>query len=490
MSLNQRFWLVLAALVVATAVALAVLGDRLLPASGTGGSGPGPAASAEGASGLGDSYLPEAGGSGYDVQHYDVAVTASRPGEQLTGRTTLTAVAQQDLDSFHLDLFPTATAVTVDGAPATLAQQGDDLEVTASRTDPGRPAIASGATFTVTVDYAGNPSSVRTPGFKAYYAAEDEFLIAGEPAAASLWYPANDHPRDAATMRFTITVPSGVEAISAGRLVEQGDSPDQADADRWVWEVDSPTVTYATFLGVGQFEVEQGTADGRPYTYSVSTRLDVAHQSRAWRWLRKTPAAVKKLEAFLGPYPFSGVGGFVPSVELEWGGLETAMNPVYLSAVTGDEALLNHELAHMWFGDTVTLTEWNDIFNNESLTTYAEWLTTGDGDAAARFKRIYEGQADHAAFWGPALSDPGFRGLFVRVYDRGPLVVHALRTRLGDERFFALFRAWAQQRGAYSLEDFRRAADDATPDDLTTFFAEWLDQTDRPEATEANGVPR
>lgn len=228
MSLNQRFWLVLITLVVATAVVLLVLGDRLLPtptvrpsasAQGT------MATSAEGASGLGDSYLPDAGGSGYDVQHYDVAVTASGPGERLTGRTTLTAVAQQDLDSFHLDLFPTATAATVDGVAATLAQQADDLEVTAPRSDPGRPAIASGATFTVTIDYTGNPSTVQTPGFKAYYAAGDEFLIAGEPAAASLWYPANDHPRDPATMRFTITVPDGVEAIGAGRLIEHGDSP-------------------------------------------------------------------------------------------------------------------------------------------------------------------------------------------------------------------------------------------------------------------------
>lgn len=85
------------------------------------------------------------------------------------------------------------------------------------------------------------------------------------------------------------------------------------------------------------------------------------------------------------------------------------------------------------------------------------------GDAGAHFKRIYDGQADRGSFWAPALSDPGFGGLFIRVYDRGPLVVHALRTRLGDERFFALFKQWAQQRGAFSLEDFRRAADDATP---------------------------
>ena len=79
--------------------------------------------------------------------------------------------------------------------------------------------------------------------------------------------------------------------------------------------------------------------------------------------------------------------------------------------------------------------------------------------------------------------------LFERVYDRGPLVVHALRTRMGDTAFFAFIRTWAQQSGPRSLEDFRRAADDATAEDLIDFFAEWLDQTDRPEPTAANGVP-
>ena len=124
-----------------------------------------------------------------------------------------------------------------------------------------------------------------------------------------------------------------------------------------------------------------------------------------------------------------------------------------------------------------------------SLTTYAEWLVSSRSSPAQRFQRTYAATADSAEFWAPALSDPGVDGLFERVYDRGPLVVHALRNRLGDDAFFALFRSWAQQRGPRSLEEFRRAADDATTSDLTTFFAEWLDQTDRPAATVENGVP-
>ena len=162
------------------------------------------------------------------------------------------------------------------------------------------------------------------------------------------------------------------------------------------------------------------------------------------------------------------------------------MRPVYNRNVVGADVFLNHELGHMWLGDTVTLQDWNDIFDNESLTTYAEWLV--DADPAEQFRDGYRDNATNAEFWAPALSDPGLSHLFDRVYDRGPLVVHALRNRMGDAAFFALLRTWAQQHGAHSLEQFRTMADDATADDLTGFFSEWLDQTDRPEATAGNGV--
>ena len=484
----QRFWLTLGATLAVVVVVLALLGTRLISVSSpspSAGAGAGPA---DGSGGIGDPYLPDAGGGGYDVQHYDVRVTAGAPGEQLRGSATITAQATQDLDRLHLDLHLDATSAAVNGTPATLDQDGDDLSVQAGRPDASRPAIRAGDVFTVTVEYTGHPERARLEGTPAYYRNAAEFVIAGEPSGASLWYPANDHPRDAATMQFTISVPKGSEAICAGRLLTHGADPSDDARELWVWQIDSPTVTYATFLSVGQFKLEQGVADGRPFVYAVSEQLSGADQAKALRWLRTTPAVIRTLEGYLGPYPFSGAGGFVASTDFNWSGLETAMRPVYENKRVGSSSLLNHELAHMWLGDTVTLTEWNDVFNNESLTSYVEWLTTPGDDPAGIFRYFYDGQASRPGFWRPPLSDLGRNDLFERVYDRGPIVVHALRTRMGDEAFFALLRSWAQQRGPRSLEDFRRQADDATPEDLTGFFAEWLDQTDRPEATRENGV--
>ncbi len=489
MSLVQRFWLTLVAVLTVVVLVLALVGTRLVAGSPLTPAGA-PAGPADGAAGIGDDYLPDAGGGGYDVQHYDVSVTAGAPDDELRGTTTITAQATQNLDRLHLDLYLTATSATVNGTPATLEQSGDDLSIQAVRPDAAAPAIRAGQVFTVTVEYAGYPERIRARGTPAYYRKGAEFVIAGEPRSATLWYPANDHPRDAATMQFTVSVPKGSEAVCSGRLLTHGTDPSDAARERWVWQVDSPTVTYATFLSVGQFKLEQGVADGRPYVYAVSEQLSAADQAKALQWLRGTPAVIDKLEQYLGPYPFSGAGGFVAATDFYWSGLETAMRPVYDNKRVGSQSLLNHELAHMWLGNTVTLTQWNDIFDNESLTSYVEWLTTPRDDPAGIFSYFYNGQANRSGFWGPPLSDPGRNQLFERVYDRGPMVVHALRTRMGDEAFFALLKGWAQQQGPRSLEDFRRQADDATPENLSGFFAEWLDQPDRPDATRENGVVR
>ena len=484
MPLARRTWITLGAIALVVVLVLAMLLSR------PGAEGADPAGDpAAGSSGLGDPYLPEAGGGGYDVQDYDVAIRVSGANQDLQGRATLTARALQDLDRLHLDLYLGALAVSVNDRPASFEQQGDDLAVIVDRTQPDVPAIRAGATFTVTVDYAGRPGEDGPAEPSPHYTAGDEFVIVGEPVSASLWFPSNDHPRDPATMTFSVTVPRGVEAICAGLLVGNDPDPDDPASDRWVWRLDTPTVTYATFLAVGQYRVERGTAGERPFVYAVSTRLSRGDQERALKWLAGTPAAVAKLETYLGPYPFKGLGGIVPGTQFRWGGIEAAMRPVYHNGMIGSQWLLNHELAHMWFGNTVTLTEWNDMFNNESLTSYFEWLTSGDSTPGRLFDRLYWGRATDRAFWGPALSDVGLDRLFERVYDRGPLVVHALRTRMGDTEFFAFIKTWAQQSGPRSLEDFRRAADDATAEDLTDFFAEWLDQTDRPEPTAANGVP-
>ena len=123
----------------------------------------------------------------------------------------------------------------------------------------------------------------------------------------------------------------------------------------------------------------------------------------------------------------------------------------------------------MWFGDNVTLREWNDIFNNEAYASWAQWgynERTGGSKANDELNETYDQYAGDAEFWQITMIDPGRQHLFDAVYVRGPMALQALRNVIGDEAFFRLAREWAQAPGSRSLEDWMAAAQALTTVDL------------------------
>jgi aminopeptidase N len=144
----------------------------------------------------------------------------------------------------------------------------------------------------------------------------------------------------------------------------------------------------------------------------------------------------------------------------------------------------------MWFGDNVTLREWNDIFNNEAYASWAQWglaERTGGRTANAALNAAYERTKDEGRFWQVTMIDPGADDLFSTVYVRGPMALQALRNVIGDEAFFALARDWSQRPGSRSLEDWMAAAQSHTTIDLQPFFDAWIFAPVAPERTAANG---
>lgn len=104
-----------------------------------------------------------------------------------------------------------------------------------------------------------------------------------------------------------------------------------------------------------------------------------------------------------------------------------------------------HELAHQWFGDSVSLHRWSDIWLNEGFATYAEWLWE-EHDGGRSVQRQFEAQYA-TTDWSQPSVDPGRDGMFGNaVYRRGALAVHALRRTVGDDAFFRILREWTAQR--------------------------------------------
>ena len=442
-------------------------------------------AAADGASGVGDPYFPLDGNAGYDALHYDIRTTLVLSTGRLRGTTTVTARATERLDSLHLDLLLRVRDVTVDGATARWSKpHRHELRVV-----PARP-VPAGETFRVRVRYSGVPSRLSYRGERGWHGNRHEVVAMHEPHSAPWWFPANDHPTDKARFDIRVRVPRGDHAVSNGRRVTR------VLGERWSvfhWRSLDPMATYLAFFAAGRFRLERGrTASGVPSLVAVSRRLSDDAEASALRLLRRTPAVQGWLERRLGPYPFRLTGGLVTSLRPGFA-LETQTRPVY-QAWTGDWVVA-HELAHQWFGNSVSLERWSDIWLNEGLATYLEywWDARRAADPARalreRLSATVGGYDD--GFWSLPIGDPQPHALFDdRVYERGAMAVQALRNRVGDRVFGTLLRRWVADRrhGHGTVADFRALAEELSGKDLDGFFQAWLYDDEQPACISDNGL--
>lgn len=443
-----------------------------------------------GAGGVDDPYFPHFGNAGYQVEHYQLAVTYDPAGKELTGEATIQAVATADLGSFSLDLTGlTARDVAVDGAGVKVEQDDQKLRV-------GSVDLAEGAEFTVTVTYDGTPEPIDDPllGANGFRPTGDGAFAIGEPRSASSWFPVNDHPSDKATYEIDITVPDGLAAVSNG--VPEGRTPAAEDGwTTWHWSEPDPMASYLTVLAIGDYRVRETEHAGLPMVVAVHSDLP----SQVDDQLADTGEIADALADWFGPYPFAAYGGIVladPSVEFA---LETQSRPIYGPvffcegggggdcAVRDGTWVIVHELAHQWFGNSVSLNRWQDIWLNEGFATYAEWLfaeAEGGDTAAETFDLYWDGPGAEDAFWSVPPGDPGADRLFDRaVYLRGGMTVHALRVELGDEAFFKLLRAWPEEHryGNATTEDLIALSERISGRPLDQLFDAWLYTADRPQ---------
>ncbi|MFG1950079.1 M1 family metallopeptidase [Micromonospora sp. NPDC048830] len=431
-----------------------------------------------GAAGVGDDYFPKYGNGGYDVTRYIVKVRYDPARDRLSGTTTVQATATTDLSSFNLDLAGLSVReVTVDGAPARHSRTGDELVITPAS------GLTSGNGFTAEISYVGEPAPLRNEalGEGGFRHTSDGAVALGQPESASTWFPVNDHPSDKAAYDFEFTVPKGLTAVSNGVPVGNSTS---GGWTTWKWAERSPMASYLSTVAIGEFRVTRGEHKGRPVFSAVTTKLP---QGAADASIARTVEVADYLEGVFGPYPFDAYGGVVVSEPGIGYALETQSRPVYsANFFRGGEntGVVAHELAHQWFGNSVALARWQDIWLNEGLATYAEWLWEehrGGRTAQQSFDDAYLGSGSQV--WRTPPGRPGPANLFSQsVYQRGAMTVHALRTTVGDKAFFEILRSWAADRrdGNATTADFVDLAEQVAGRQLAALFDAWLYGTEQP----------
>ncbi|WP_249345869.1 M1 family metallopeptidase [Microbispora sp. H11081] len=426
-----------------------------------------------GAAGVGDPYYPLQGNGGYDVGHYDLRMRFDPDDHEVNATTTITATAVQNLSRFNLDFSgPPISAVTVDGARAEYRRDGQELVVTPSK------GLRSGSTFTVVVSYAGTPKAVSdATGRQGWIRTKDGAFVASQPDGARSWFPSNDSPADKATFSFQVSAPEDLTVLANGERT----GTDHADSDGYRtvrWEMRQPMAPYLATVAIGRFVVDEGKVDGVPNV----TAYDPSLKDKSKNLHDVTAKAVAWGTRLFGPYPFSSTGGIADG-DGSVTALETQGRPVYSGGPTNDSEIV-HELAHQWFGDSVGVRSWRDIWLNEGFATYAEWLYQEQhGGPAAQeiFDRHYR-QTGH--FWHLKTGDPGQAHMFDEhaVYLRGAMTVHALRVKIGDKVFFPLLKTWVRDHshGTATTAEFIALAEKMSGQNLRPFFDAWLYQAAKP----------
>lgn len=427
-----------------------------------------------GAEGIGDPYFPHLGNGGYDVQNYTVKLDVDPEANYITGSTSILAMPLVSLSSFSFDFHGlTVDSVTINGQAAAFKQFRKKLIIT-----PPAPLEAQ-APFTVLVVYHGSPGGIISSGTGSWPAGWEHerngsINVFGELDGASTWFPNNNHPRDKATFRFEITAPEPWAVAATGRLVRI----EQVGKNKrlYVWIMKWPMASYLASINIDKYEqVTFPGPDGVtirsffPANYPLSSRME----------FDVLPEMIKFLSNLFGPYPFDEYGVVIasdrnPSCTQIYQSLEAQTLTIHCPAPK--ENVIIHELAHQWFGDSVSLENWQDIWLKEGLATYAEWLWASKDRTPNQFGNLIKRKSEHFSA-SILIGRPPVDDLYnPDVYIGGALVLQALRMKVGDTVFFKILRTYYIQYrdGNAGTQQFIDIAEKVSRQDLKTDFDQWL----------------
>ena len=418
----------------------------------------------------------ELGSADYDVQHYDIqiALDPNKPYE-IEAEVKIDAVIKQaGLEKISLDFVSLNFEIDqtlVDGQEAAYERRPSKLVLIL-------PDVKEkGTALNINIAYHGKTtrfSSRFVPWVDHlglfYPQGQEEIFIASEPDGARFWFPCNDHPRDKASFRYTVTVP-GQYRVAANGLETSSETND--GYKEVVWEHPGPMATYLATIAVGKFERIETSSP--VHGILIQDYVYPEYLTQAEEAFGNTAEAVDWMIDLLGPYPFESYGHV--TVHAPGFALET-QTMVLMSVYMLRENVMIHELAHMYFGDWVSLDSWGEMWRNEGFPSYMQalWAYRDDPeglkahmDALTEVTLMREDLEPLNALSPNNLFDD-------ETYVKGKVVAYALHQEVGDEAFFEGLRLYFERYGGGTASDaeFIAAMEEASGQDLGAFFEMWL----------------
>ncbi|MGV2982663.1 M1 family metallopeptidase [Microbacterium sp. AGC85] len=424
----------------------------------------------------GDPYVAQSGDANISVDHYELELDYKVTTNRLSGTAVVRGHVRAATSALSFDLVGLrASRVRLDSGKSVPFRQSDRK----LRVSLGTP-LAAGDAFAVTIAYAGAPRPRRSRwGTIGWEELEDGVIIASQPTGAPTWFPCNDLPSDKATYRLTFTTDSAYTVVAGGTTSRST----RGGRTTWIFDRDIPTATYLATVQIGRYVATPLEFAGVVGELHYPRALE----SRVLADFADLPEMMRVFEETFGAYPLPDYRVVVTEDELEIP-LEAQGVGIFganhADGEGGSERLVAHELAHQWFGNSVGLAQWRDIWLNEGFACYAEWIwSERSGGASTHDEAVAHHRRLASLDQDIILGEPGPDLMFDdRIYKRGALTLHAVRLTVGDESFFRLLRTWAERfRWATATTgDFIALAEEITGAPLAELFHAWLDAAPLP----------
>jgi len=425
----------------------------------------------------------------FDIEHYRIEVDLDFETRSIRGSCTITLAPLArgerlvELDAVELDVSEIRLAGKSDTGPLKFTNDGKVLRVALNA-----PAEL-GRSFDLRVEYSA------TPRRGLYFVSPDEAYpnkarqawTQGQDQDSRYWFPCFDKPHEKASSEVIATVPEGMFALSNGSQISDATRDGRRTQH---WRLDTPHSCYLVTLAAGDLSRTAEKWRDVEVTYYVER----GREDDCRRTLGRTPEMLELFSKKFGvPYPYEKYAQVFVS-DFIFGGMENTTATTLTDTILLDERahldrsfddLVAHELAHQWFGDLITCRDWGQGWLNEGFATYSEylWREHAEGRDAADMERdawrtfyMAEDSSRYRRSVATNLYHAPIDVFDHHLYDKGALILHMLRTYLGDELYWHAIGHYLRKHRGSSVEtrDLARALEEATGRVLDWFFDQWV----------------